>query len=292
MAVADPHLAAVRDAVERALAEDLTPLGDVTSALLPAGATATADFVPRVDGVVAGTLCATEAFAQLDSSVAIDWTVADGDVVTSGQVIGSVSGPMASILTAERTALNFLCHLSGVASLTRRFVEAAADGGGARVWDTRKTLPGLRTLEKAAVRAGGAVNHRGNLSEWVMFKDNHLEALGIAEAVRSAKATWPGRLVHVEASDLDQLRQALDAGADAVLLDNMSPEEAKAAVDLAEGWAADHGGRRPLLECSGGITLDTAAAYSASGVDLLSTSQITQSAPALDIGLDLRNQRL
>ena len=288
MALADPYRAAVREAVERALAEDLAPLGDITSALLPTGATATADFVPRVGGVLAGTACATETFAQIDADVEVRWTVVDGGEVGPGQVVGTVTGPMASILTAERTALNLLCHLSGVATLTRRFVDAAAEGGTARVWDTRKTTPGLRTLEKAAVRAGGAVNHRGNLSEWVMFKDNHLEVLGIREAVAAAKATWPGKLVHVEATDLDHVRQALEAGADAVLLDNLSPEEAKAAVDLAEGWAAEHGGRRPLLECSGGITLETAAAYAATGVDLLSTSQITQSAPALDIGLDVR----
>ena len=288
MGLADPHVGAVRDAVARALAEDLAPLGDITSALLPADAHAVADFVPRARGVLAGTACATEAFAQLDASVDVSWAAADGDVVTAGQVIGTVAGSMAAILTAERTALNFLCHLSGVASITRRFVDAAATGGTARVWDTRKTTPGLRTLEKAAVRAGGAVNHRGNLSEWVMFKDNHLALLGIGAAVSAAKSAWPGKLVHVEATDLAQLSEALEAGADAVLLDNMTPEEAKAAVDLADEWAAQHGGRRPLLECSGGITIETAGAYSASGVDLLSTSQITQSAPALDIGLDIR----
>ena len=288
MAVADPYLHAVRAAVSVALAEDLSPLGDLTSALLPEGATAVADFVPRRGGVVAGTLCGSETFAQLDPSVEVIWAVADGDVVAAQQVIGTVSGPVASILTGERTALNFLCHLSGVATSTKRFADAAAAGGSARIWDTRKTTPGLRTLQKAAVRAGGAVNHRGNLSDWVMFKDNHLALLGIAEAVASAKTTWPGRLVHVEAADLAELRQALDAGADAVLLDNMTPEEATAAVALAEEWALDHGGRRPLLECSGRITIETAAAYAASGVDLLSTSQITQSAPALDIGLDIR----
>jgi len=287
MGVAEPHLAAVRDAVGRALAEDLVPLGDITSALLPAGATAVARFVPRQPGVLAGTACATETFAQLDASVEVAWTAADGDRVTPGQVVGTVRGPMAAILTGERTALNFLCHLSGVATLTRRFVDAAAEGGPARVWDTRKTTPGLRSLQKAAVRAGGAVNHRGNLSEWVMFKDNHLALLGIREAVAAAKAAWPGKLVHVEAGDLDQLRQGLEAGADAILLDNMTPDEAREAVDVAEAWAAEHGGRRPLLECSGGITIDTAAAYAATGVDLLSTSQITQSAPALDIGLDI-----
>lgn len=287
MAITDPPLAAVRAAVALALAEDLTPLGDLTSSLLPSDATTVAAFVPRADGVLAGTLCATEAFAQLDASVQVSWAAADGDPIRAGQVIGSVAGPMASILTGERTALNFLCQLSGVATLTRRFVETAAAGGTARVWDTRKTTPGLRTLQKAAVRAGGAVNHRGNLSDWIMFKDNHLALLGIGEAVAAARRSWPGRLVHVEAGDLDELRQALEAGADAVLLDNMSPEEAKAAVGLVDGWIAEHGGRRPLLECSGGITVETAAAYSATGVDLLSTSEITQSAPALDIGLDL-----
>jgi nicotinate-nucleotide pyrophosphorylase (carboxylating) len=288
VAPADPPVHAVRAAVAVALAEDLTPLGDLSSALLPAGATAVADVVPRVDGVLAGTLCASETFAQLDASVDVAWAASDGDRVSAGSVIGTVSGPMASILTGERTALNFLCHLSGVATLTRRFVDAAAEGGSARIWDTRKTTPGLRTLQKAAVRAGGAVNHRGNLSDWVMLKDNHLERLGIEEAVDSARATWPGRLVHVEATTLDELRQALDAGADAVLLDNMTPEQAKEAVTEADAWATASGRRRPLLECSGGITLDTTAAYAATGVDLLSTSQITQSAPALDIGLDIR----
>ena len=284
----EPPVHALRAAVALALAEDLTPLGDLTSSLLPAGASVVADLMPRTDGVLAGTACVSETFAQLDPAVAVVWAAADGDAVAAGAVIGTVSGPMTSVLTGERTALNFLCHLSGIATLTRRFVDAAASGGSARVWDTRKTTPGLRTLQKAAVRAGGGVNHRGNLSDWVMFKDNHLAVLGIAEAVAAAKAAWPGRLVHVEATDLSQVAQALEAGADAVLLDNTTPEEAKAAVDLVDDWEASGGGRRPLLECSGGITVETAAAYSASGVDLLSTSQITQSAPALDIGLDVR----
>jgi nicotinate-nucleotide pyrophosphorylase (carboxylating) len=286
MAVADPYAHAVREAVARALEEDLAPLGDLTSALLPAGAMATAAFVTRADGTVGGPACATEAFAQLDTAVAVRWSVADGDRISAGQVLGEVTGPMAPILTAERTALNFLCHLSGVATLTRRFADAAATGGRARIWDTRKTTPGLRTLEKAAVRAGGAVNHRANLSDWVMFKDNHLEVLGIAEGVAAAKAAWPGRLVHVEAGDLDELVQALEAGADAVLLDNFTPEDAAKAKAVAVDWEASHGSR-PLIECSGGITVETAGAYAAAGVDLLSTSQITQSAPALDIGLDI-----
>ena len=286
MAVVDPYVLAVREAVHRALAEDLAPLGDLTSALLPDGAAATASFVTRRPGVLAGTACATEAFAQLDAAVVVEWAAAEGDRIAAGQVLGTVSGPMAPILTGERTALNFLCHLSGIATLTRRFVDEAASGGGARIWDTRKTTPGLRTLEKAAVRAGGAVNHRANLSDWVMFKDNHLEVLGIAEGVAAAKAAWPGRLVHVEAGDLDELVQALEAGADAVLLDNLSVDDATKAMAVAVEWEAVHGSR-PLIECSGGITVETAAAYAATGVDLLSTSQITQSAPALDIGLDI-----
>jgi nicotinate-nucleotide pyrophosphorylase (carboxylating) len=278
---------AVRSVVALALAEDLAPLGDLTSSLLPPDSTVAADFVPRAHGTLAGTACASETFAQLDGSVDVSWVAADGDQIVAGSVIGSVRGPAGAVLTGERTALNLLCHLSGVATLTRRFVDAAAEGGQARIWDTRKTTPGLRTLEKAAVRAGGGVNHRGNLSDWVMFKDNHLALLGIAEAVGAARATWPGRLVHVEATTLDELDQALEAAADAVLLDNMTPEQAKEAVQRVDAWTAAAGGRRrPLLECSGGITLETAAAYSASGVDLLSSSQVTQSAPALDIGLD------
>ena len=278
----------VRDAVARALAEDLEPLGDLTSALLPPDAEATATFVPRTDGILAGRACATETFAQLDPGVTVVWTASDGDELSAGVAFGTVSGVLASILTGERTALNFLCHLSGVATVTRRFVDAAAARGGtAQVWDTRKTLPGLRSLEKAAVRAGGARNHRGNLSEWVMLKDNHLALVGIAEAVHAAHDRWPGRLVQVEATTLDEVQAALDAGADAVLLDNMSVDDASKAAQLATEWAEAHGTRRPLLECSGGIMLETAAAYAATGVDLLSTSQITQSAPALDIGLDI-----
>ncbi|MBA2282204.1 MAG: carboxylating nicotinate-nucleotide diphosphorylase [Acidimicrobiia bacterium] len=273
----------IRRAVAVALAEDLTPLGDLSAALVPDGPAVTAAFVPRRDGVLAGTRCATEAFAQLDPDVEVRWSADDGDAVAAGATIGEVVGPLASILTGERTALNFLNHLSGVATLTRRYVDAAAARGGtARVWDTRKTTPGLRSLEKAAVRAGGGWNHRGNLSDWVMFKDNHLTRLGIAEAVRQARATWPARTIHVEADSLDKVEQALAAGADAILLDNLSPAEVREAVALADGAA-----RRPLLEASGGITIETIADYAATGVDVISTSHITISAPVLDIGLDI-----
>lgn len=278
---------AVRSVVAAALAEDLTPLGDLSAALIAPDVTAVATFVPRADGVIAGTRCATESFFQVDDSVTVTWNVADGTAVSSGDEIGTVSGPLGSILTAERTALNFLCQLSGVATITRDFVAAAASGGDARIWDTRKTVPGMRSLQKAAVRAGGGASHRGNLSDWVMFKDNHLSVLGITDAVARARATWPARTIHVEVDSTDAMMVALEAGADAVLLDNFTPAEAAEAVSAARAWASDRGVRPPWLECSGGITLDTAAAYAAAGVDLLSTSQITQSAPALDIGLDI-----
>ena len=279
MTSADPPFTAVRVAVERALAEDLEPLGDITSALLPADRRATATLVSRAVGVVAGRACAVETFAQVDPGVVVDWKLDDGCEVAPGDEIARVEGPLASILTAERTALNFVCHLSGIASLTRRFVDAA--GGRCRIWDTRKTTPGLRALEKAAVRAGGGRNHRGNLSEWVLLKDNHLTGMTIAEAVERARAQWPGRTVQLEADRIDQLRQAMAADADIVLLDNMTVDEVTACVELRGG------GARPLLEVSGGVTLDTVAAYASTGVDLISTSAITQSAGALDIGLDI-----
>lgn len=282
-----PPIHAVRAAVAAALAEDLVPLGDLSAALVPADATVEAAFASRAPGVLAGTACATEAFAQIDPRVEVVWLHHDGDRIEAGTQIATVTGPLAPVLTGERTALNFLCHLSGIATLTRRFADAAAAGGAARIWDTRKTTPGLRSLEKAAVRAGGGASHRGNLSDWVMFKDNHLAAIGVEEAVRRARDAWPARTIHVEVDDLDGLRAALDAGCDAVLLDNFTPAGATEAVAVADRWAGEHGGRRPLLECSGGITVETAAAYAAAGVDLLSTSQITQSAPALDIGLDV-----
>lgn len=274
----------VVDLVARALAEDLNPLGDLSAALLPPEARADARFVVREDGVVAGLACVDETFAQVDAAVAVTWAVTDGDRVEPGQQLGTVTGPLASVLTAERTALNFLGHLSGIATRTREFVDAAAP---LRVWDTRKTIPGLRSLQKAAVRAGGARNHRGNLSDWVMFKDNHLTALGIEEAVRRARDEWPGRTVHVECEDLDQVRQALDAGADALLLDNMAPDEVRRCVAAAEDHASSAGTRRALLEVSGGITLSTVGGYADTGADVVSSGSLTNSAPVLDIGLDI-----
>lgn len=274
----------IRGAVTAALAEDLTPLGDLSAALLPPEARVEAELVVRTDGVVAGLACVDETFDQVDPAISCTWAVVDGDRVDARQVLGTVTGPLASVLTAERTALNFLGHLSGVATRTRAFVDAAAP---LRVWDTRKTTPGLRALEKAAVRAGGARNHRGNLSDWVMFKDNHLTALGIVEAVRRARDVWPGRTVHVECERLDQVVQALDAGADALLLDNMSPDEIRECVRAASDHAESVGTRRALLEISGGITLETVGAYAHTGADVVSSGSLTNSAPVLDIGLDI-----
>jgi nicotinate-nucleotide pyrophosphorylase (carboxylating) len=277
-----PPRHAVVEVVTRALAEDLTPLGDLTSALLPEQLSAQAAFVAREAGVVAGRPCVDETFRQVDESVVLHWQVDDGDDVAPGDSLATVEGALASVLTAERTALNLLGHLSGIATRTRAFVAAASTGGPARVWDTRKTTPGLRSLEKAAVRAGGGANHRGNLSDWVLLKDNHIALFGITDAVARARATWPARTVHVECDHLDQVREALAAGADALLLDNMAPDEVRACVAVAEAAP-----RRPLLEVSGGITLDTVADYAGTGVDCISVGALTNSAPVLDIGLDI-----
>lgn len=283
--VFEPPSHAVREAVARALAEDLTPLGDLTSRLIPPDASAVATFVAREQGVLAGRPCADEAFRQVDAEVEVEWAAADGDALQAGQAIGRVAGRLTTVLTAERTALNFLGHLSGVASLVRRFVDAAAAGGSARIWDTRKTTPGLRALEKAAVRAGGGRNHRGNLSEWLMFKDNHLAGMSITDAVTRARDQWPGRTVEIEADRLDQVEEATRAGADAILFDNMSPDQVREAVARVEALVGD--GRRPLLEASGGVNLETVAAYAGTGVDLISIGALTNSAPVLDIGLDI-----
>jgi nicotinate-nucleotide pyrophosphorylase (carboxylating) len=273
---------AVRALVANALAEDVGPLGDLTASLVPAGTTASVDVVVRADGVVAGTACASEVFAQLDPAVRVEWLIDDGDAVGPGTKLGQVNGPLRAVLTGERSALNFLCHLSGVATMTRRFVQAA--GPTARIWDTRKTIPGLRAVEKAAVRAGGGVNHRGSLSEFILVKDNHLAGLGITDAVTKAHALWPGRMVEVECDRPAQVQEAIAAGAGMVLLDNMSPEEVRACVSLARTTAPS----RFLVEVSGGITLENVRSYADAGADLISTSVITQSAPALDIAFDLK----
>ncbi len=279
----DPPISAVREAVARTLAEDLGVLGDLTStALITADAAGTGHFVARRPGVLAGTATATEVFAQLDPAVTVEWAAADGDRLSAGQRLGTVQGPLRSVLTGERSALNFLGHLSGIATLTRTHVEAIRStpgGDRCRIRDTRKTTPGLRALEKAAVRAGGGANHRGNLSDAVLVKDNHLRHCTIGEALERVRALWPGVVVEVECDTLDQVAEAKAAGAALVLVDNMSPDEVARAVGIA-------GGAFPI-EVSGSVTLDTVAAYAAAGADLISVGALTHSAPVLDIGLDL-----
>ena len=269
----------IPELVAAALAEDLGPLGDLTSSLLPAGATARAAIVPRRDGVLSGRVLAMATFRQVDPAIVQEWAASDGDALRAGRAIARIEGPLASVLTAERTALNFLCHLSGIATLTRRYVEAARP---AQVRDTRKTTPGLRAVEKAAVRAGGGVNHRGSLSDGILVKDNHLGGLSIDAAVERARGRWPGRTVQVECDTVDQVKTALVAGADLVLLDNMSPEQVRECVGLVRGAP-----RPCLVEVSGGVTLDNVAAYAAAGADLVAVGALTHSAPALDLGLDL-----
>ena len=285
MSAIGPPVHVVRDIVARALSEDIGPLGDLTAALVPETAIASVSVVARAAGVLAGTACATEVFVQVDPAVTVTWLVDDGARLTPGQVLGTVDGPLRAVLTGERSALNFLCHLSGVATATSAFVDAVA-GTGARVWDTRKTIPGLRALEKAAVRAGGGVSHRGSLSDFVLVKDNHLAGLSITDAVVRAQALWPGRVVEVECDRIDQLEEAIAAGATMVLLDNMNPAQVRECVDLARAKAP----RGFLVEVSGGVTLDNVRSLAEAGADLISTSAITQSAPALDLGFDIAVQ--
>jgi nicotinate-nucleotide pyrophosphorylase (carboxylating) len=279
--MADPHppLLLVREVVTRALVEDLTPLGDITSSLLPPERQGRGRLVARAAGVVAGRLCAEEAFRQVDDSVKVTWRYDDGGEVSEGDVIAEVSGPLASILTAERTALNFMCRLSGIASLTRRYVRAAK--GQSQILDTRKTTPGLRALEKAAVRAGGGANHRGSLSDFILLKDNHIAGLSIPDAVRRARLQWPSRTVEVECDRIDQVREAVDVGADVIMLDNMTPTQVQECVRIVDGACP--------VEVSGGVALETVGAYADAGANFISVGAITHSAPVLDIALDLES---
>jgi nicotinate-nucleotide pyrophosphorylase (carboxylating) len=277
MSWVDPPLPAVREVVARALAEDLGVLGDITAGLVPDDARVAAIIVARQQGVLAGRLCAVETFAAVDATTRVSFRATDGLDVRPGQVIADIEGRLASVLTAERTALNLLGHLSGVATLTRRYVLAAQ--GRSRIRDTRKTTPGLRALEKAAVRAGGGANHRGSLSEGILLKDNHLAGLTITEAVARAHHRWPGHPVQVECDMLEQVKEAVESGADAVLVDNMTPPQVTDAVALVAG--------RCPVEVSGSVTLDTVAAYAAAGAELISVGALTHSAPVLDLGLDL-----
>ncbi|HEY3686693.1 MAG TPA: L-aspartate oxidase [Streptosporangiaceae bacterium] len=273
---------AVAALVRTALAEDLADGTDVTSAAtIPAGQIATADVVARADGVVAGLIVARAVVALSASGrVTAIPVAADGDRVAAGDRLLTLTGPTRDLLTAERTALNMLTHLSGIATATRQWVDAVA-GTGAAIRDTRKTLPGLRALEKHAVRCGGGVNHRMSLSDAALIKDNHvLAAGGVAGAFRAVRNQWPDLPVEVECDTLDEVDEAVRAGADLVLLDNMAPELMRAAVARVGG--------RARLEASGGLHLSGARDVAETGIDYLSVGALTHSAPALDIALDLR----
>lgn len=270
----------IEPTVRNALIEDLGLAGDITSAaVIPVGHRSRLAMVSRNPGVIAGLDAAELAFQLIDPAVGMVRHMEDGSVVKPGDVIATIEGPSRALLTGERTALNFLGHLSGIATVTASIVSAIS-GSKASVVCTRKTTPGLRSLEKYAVRAGGGMNHRFALNDAVLIKDNHIAiAGGIAEAIRRAKA-GVGHMVkiEVEVDTLDQLQEAMQIGVDAVLLDNMTPVQLRQAVDLVAG--------RAITEASGNINPTTAAEIAASGVDLLSVGWITHSAQVLDIGLD------
>ncbi len=269
----------IHEFVSRVFAEDLGRDGDVTSkATIPEDARFTAEMNARQQIVVAGLEIAAAFFRALDSKVGIELLVSDGERVEHGTTLMRMSGNARAMLTAERPALNTLQHLSGIATLTRRYVDAIA-GTGTILLDTRKTIPGLRVLEKYAARMGGAQNHRMRLDDGVLIKDNHVAVCGgVAEAVRRAKAANTGFQVQVEVDRIDQIEPALSAGADRLLLDNMDPAQLREAVRLVEG--------RVPLEASGGVTFETIRSLAETGVDFISLGRITQSAPAVDIGLD------
>jgi nicotinate-nucleotide pyrophosphorylase (carboxylating) len=273
-----------RDLVVRALAEDLGA-GDVTSeAVVPANAAATARIVQKQPGVLFGLGVAAEAFSQAGAGD-FERLQAEGEWRDSVPAdVALARGPTRRLLAAERTALNLLCHLSGVATLTARFVDAVR-GTGATILDTRKTTPGLRSLEKAAVAAGGGRNHRMGLHDAVLIKENHIAvAGGLAEAVRRAREAEPERQIEVECRDAEQVEVALGSGAERLLLDNMTPEELRAAVAVRDAAGRAHG---PVatLEASGGIGLDNVAEVAATGVDFISVGALTHSASALDFSM-------
>lgn len=267
--------------VRAALLEDLGLAGDITSAaVIPADHLSSLVMAARENGVVAGLDAAELAFSLVDPAITMRRHLEDGSVVKAGDIIATISGPSRGLLTAERTALNFLGHLSGIATVTATLVDAVK-GTRASIACTRKTTPGLRALEKYAVRAGGGMNHRFALHDAVLIKDNHVAiAGGVREAIRRAKG-GVGHMVkiEVEVDTLDQLRDAMAEGVDAVLLDNMTPRQLREAVAIVDG--------RAITEASGRVTPATVAEVASSGVDLISVGWCTHSAPTLDIGLDM-----
>ncbi|MFF3111106.1 carboxylating nicotinate-nucleotide diphosphorylase [Kitasatospora sp. NPDC057904] len=275
----------VEDIARTALGEDLAGGVDVTTvATVPEEAVATGDFTAREAGTVAGIHIAEAVLSVVcTDTFEVERHVEDGDRVEAGRKLLSVTARTRDLLTAERSALNLLCRLSGIATATSAWADAV-EGTRAEVRDTRKTTPGLRSLEKYALRCGGGVNHRMSLSDAALVKDNHVVAAGgVAEAFTLVRESFPGLAIEVEVDTLTQLAEVLDAGADLILLDNFTPAETAEAVALVDG--------RAMLESSGRLTLDTARAYAEAGVDYLSVGALTHSSPILDIGLDLRHDR-
>jgi nicotinate-nucleotide pyrophosphorylase (carboxylating) len=288
LTVLGPDPAAIAEAVRVALAEDLRYGPDATTeATVGADIRAHAAITPREPGVLAGGLVALAAFrAVLGDDVEIRQVVPDGSVMVPGEPVLQLTGPVRGLLTAERTALNLVSQLSGVATLTRRWVDAVA-GTGARIRDTRKTVPGLRSLQKYAVRCGGGVNHRLGLGDACLIKDNHVVAAGsVTAAVRAVRAFAGALPLEVEVDTLEQLDEALACGAGLILLDNFDLAATAEAVDRARAYGG-RAGRHVALEASGGLTLDRAAAVAAAGVDYLAVGALTHSAPIVDIGMDL-----
>jgi len=276
--------------LDAAIEEDAARADATTRALVPEGLRARALVVARERGVVCGLPLAARLVERFDPALRFEAAVGDGDAVWPGVTVARLDGRAASILSLERTMLNFLQRLSGIASLTARFVEAVA-GTGALIYDTRKTAPGWRALEKYAVRCGGGRNHRMDLASEVLIKDNHLALLGAAgpqavrEAVERARAACPGLAVEVEVEDMAQLQAALEAAPEVVMADYMTPEQVRAAAELLRrrfGTA-----ERPLLEVSGGVTLQNVAAYAAAGADRIAVGALTHSAPALDLAVEM-----
>ncbi|HLP22504.1 MAG TPA: carboxylating nicotinate-nucleotide diphosphorylase [Microbacteriaceae bacterium] len=275
----------LHDIVANALAED-APWGDASAALIPENATARADLVAREPGVFSGCEAWTTAFTLADASSQVTWHTCDGDRFEAGSRLATVTGPARGILRAERIGLNLVQRMSGIATLTRQFVDAV-DGTGARIVDTRKTTPGLRILERQAVRDGGGFNHRFSLSDAVMVKDNHLAILtasgaSVTDALRTARAQLGHTVAfEVEVDRLDQIPPLLDAGVPIIMLDNFSLADLRAGVALIDG--------RATVEASGGVTLETVRDIASTGVDVISVGALTHSARALDLGLDINH---
>lgn len=282
MPVEPPPVGAVATVVRAALSEDRAGDDVTTQAVVEPDLVARGRLVAREAGVVCGLVVARHVFATLDEDITFEGHVADGDGVDSGTTLATVTGPAQAILTGERTALNLVQHLSGIATLTSRYVEAA--GTGCTILDTRKTTPGLRDLDKYAVRCGGGANHRRDLAVLAMIKDNHREAIArqgktLAQAVATIRQHAPSTPIEIEVDTLAELQGALDAKPEWILLDNMTAAEMREAVTITGGKAR--------LEASGGITLERVAEIAATGVDAISVGALTHSAPALDVALDI-----